>query len=486
MNLTFTVTNQSIKRTDCSRVVADSRNYLQADFVFCSSEWEDKQVTAIFKAKSGVYHMLLENGSCMVPYEVITPNGFSVSVFAGDLITTDTAKVAVYYSGYAQGDVPKPPTPDIYEQIMKQIDSIRAGEIDEKSMAEAVEKYLAEHPELVQGELNKEQIQEAVGIYMQEHGSEYRGEKGEPGANGNDGIGICSASIGADNSLVLVLSDGREIQAGTIQTLRGEKGDPGADGKDAVLPEWISSITQEDIDRWNAGGESTKPSVEIVAFPDGTDAQIAAMVEAHYKGEISVYEHWAVGDTRTIIVNGSEYTIAILDFEHDDLTKPVSGHSKAAVSIQMVDCLSVKYSMNDTDTNYGSWESSKLREMMNGVMPDWFPYVLRSQIKPVDKKTTMGNQNTEISITSDKLWLPSQAETGLRTDNQAYVQEGAAYPYFSTAGSRTKKCEGSDCSWWSRSPYISKNDSFCCVYSDGNAGDHEAGREYGISIGFCL
>lgn len=128
MELTFTVDHQNIKRVDTNKVVADSKNYLYAKFIFLSEEWQGKTVTAIFKRGTEPYHVLLDNNmSCLVPAEVIKPNGFNVSVFTGDLVTCDRAPVLVAFSGLSEGGAPQPPTPDIYAQILAKLDSISAG-----------------------------------------------------------------------------------------------------------------------------------------------------------------------------------------------------------------------------------------------------------------------------------------------------------------------------------------------------------------------
>ncbi len=114
--LEFEVKNQVIKRKDNFKVVADSRNYLKAHFTF-SDEWVGN-ITAIFGCGEEYYGVLLEDNGCNVPWEVIKPCGFSVSVVCGDRITADCVIVKVEKSGYVEGKTPQTPTPDVYEQIL--------------------------------------------------------------------------------------------------------------------------------------------------------------------------------------------------------------------------------------------------------------------------------------------------------------------------------------------------------------------------------
>ena len=183
MNIIFCVHNQVITRTDTNVIVADSRNYLQVTFIF-SEEWDGKEKTAIFIHDDKAYHVLLENDKCLVPWEVIKPGALSVSVFAGDLITTNACITSIKDSGYTDGTKPSDPTPTIYEQIMKKLDEIQTGTVDPDEIAKAVEKYLQEHPVET---LTEEDVQRIVSKYVTEHKYELKGDKGDTGAPGADG-----------------------------------------------------------------------------------------------------------------------------------------------------------------------------------------------------------------------------------------------------------------------------------------------------------
>lgn len=123
MILLFNIDNQRIITANSRYVVADSRMYLKARFVF-SGDWDGCAKTAIFAGKDGTYEVLLTNDECTVPHEVL--NGrFGVSVFGisgNTRITTDTAYIAVHQSGFAEGETPTDPTPTVYEQLLKAID----------------------------------------------------------------------------------------------------------------------------------------------------------------------------------------------------------------------------------------------------------------------------------------------------------------------------------------------------------------------------
>lgn len=115
--LEFNVKNQIIERTDTFRAVADSKNYLTAVFEF-SEEWKDGIIAVFGDCNDNFYDVVIENGSCIVPWEVIKAPFFTVSVFCGDLVTTNALRVEVERSGYRRGGQLSKPTPDIYHQLL--------------------------------------------------------------------------------------------------------------------------------------------------------------------------------------------------------------------------------------------------------------------------------------------------------------------------------------------------------------------------------
>ncbi len=130
-----------------------------------------------------------------------------------------------------------------------------------------------------------------------------------------------------------------------------------------------------------------------------------------------------------------------------------------------------EYEMNETATNEGGWEKSKMR---NEYMQRFFkllPEPLQKVIKTV-KKTTAGQ------ITSDKLFLLSESEaTG---DNEySYSGEGEQYEYFKN----NDKPEH----WnWLRSPRVSSATYFCIWYTNGYVDYYNAFSAYRVALCFCI
>lgn len=254
---------------------------------------------------------------------------------------------------------------------------------------------------------------------------------------------------------------------------------------------------------------------KIVTFADGTNGQIAAMINAHYNNKINIADYWAVGDKRTVNLSAMSATgvgerhraqaveFAIAGFNHDDLTTAINGHTKAAVTLTQVDCLmdaecaaGTKYGGNNTEngymnrsaTNVGGWESCARRTWCNSMYYNALPSVLKNAVKEVNKKTSAGNQSTTIKTTTDKIFLLSEIEI-FGSITYSASGEGKQYQYYKNAvANRYKlpKWNSSDGGglWWQRSPKSSSADRFCCM---GTNADHNYNFAFdSLSIAPCL
>ena len=127
MDIIFCVNHQHIEAGGDTYVVADSRNYLHAQFRF-TDDWAEASKTAVFSHGEDTVHALLDEGDrCLVPWEVIKSPKFTVSVFGGNRITANRASVKVVPSGLMEGQPPHPPTPDAYDKILEKLSSKADG-----------------------------------------------------------------------------------------------------------------------------------------------------------------------------------------------------------------------------------------------------------------------------------------------------------------------------------------------------------------------
>ena len=257
--------------------------------------------------------------------------------------------------------------------------------------------------------------------------------------------------------------------------------------------------------------------LKIVAFATGTDEEIAAMIEAHYNNKINIADYWAIGDTRSVSLSAMSATgvgeshraqtvkFVIGDFEHDDLTTPINGHTKASVTLLQKDCLmdasnasnpvngsadSEKGYMNSTNTNVGGWKNCARRTWCNNVFFAALPSVWQSMVKTVNKKTSVGNGQSTIETVQDKIFLAAEIEIfGLIA--QSYAGEGAQYTYYKNATANRYKIPKWDSSsvnhmYFERSPYNSDTISFCYVRKDGTAGYNNASFVFGFAPCVCI
>lgn len=189
---------------------------------------------------------------------------------------------------------------------------------------------------------------------------------------------------------------------------------------------------------------------------------------------------WSVGDKKTVAIDGVNYQVQIIGFDHD--TKTSGG--KAGITFQLVDCLSTTYNMNSSNTNNGGWKNSAMRSRMSTFLSQ-LPSDLQSVIKAVNKLVSVGNNTSTIETVSDKLFLLSEVEI-FGSTTYSFAGEGSQYDWYKAGNTKVKKVNGSAYAWWERSPRSNSTDNFCRVSSSGTATVAGANSNAGVSFGFCV
>lgn len=254
--------------------------------------------------------------------------------------------------------------------------------------------------------------------------------------------------------------------------------------------------------------------LKIVTFADGTDAEIARMIKAHYAGKINIGEYWAVGDKRTIHHNtmdatgvseshkANDYAYVIIGIEHDDLVTAINGKAKAAITIQTERLLyldtTTEYNnsldasgyMNSSDMNSGGWEGCERRTWCNNVYKKCLPAYVQSMMKQVKKLTSVGGQSSTIKTSNDYAFLLSEIEI-FGNIPYSFGGEGTQYQYFKNATANRYKSPRTSNSyvsgiWWERSPCRSANESFCVVNAAGNTSIADASQEMSLAPCLCF
>lgn len=216
------------------------------------------------------------------------------------------------------------------------------------------------------------------------------------------------------------------------------------------------------------------------------DATWEQVVSIANSGE-DVSRFWAVGDRCPLILTGGETVYAqIADFLHDSRA---DGGGLAAITFSFEDCIYTIYGMNDSNTNSGGWNGSRMRTSTLPTLLTQFPAVLQDSagIKTVNKNASAGSQSSNLITSPDRLWLFSTVEVTGGTQYSA-SGEGTIYPLFSTAANRRKGigAGGAAAVWWLRSPHVRSSTHFVGVTASGGGSGYFASGAYGVAPGFCV
>ena len=262
-------------------------------------------------------------------------------------------------------------------------------------------------------------------------------------------------------------------------------------------------------------GEPTE--LKIVTFADGTDEEIAKMIQAHYNDKINISDYWAVGDTRSVSLSAMSATgvreshraqtvqFVIGDFEHDDLATAINGHTKAAITLLQKDCLMDASNasnpvngigntengyMNSGNTNAGGWKNCARRTWCNNVYFNALPSVWQSMIKTVNKKVSVGNNSSTIETVQDNIFFTAEIEI-FGSTARSFAGEGTQYTSYKNATANRYKMPKWGSSYVShvyseRSPSKDNSSYFCYVDGSGNADHGYASNAYGVAPCLCI
>ena len=216
-----------------------------------------------------------------------------------------------------------------------------------------------------------------------------------------------------------------------------------------------------------------------------------------------------IGDWTTVGINGTNYQVRILGFNHDELvtakenddgtTEEIAQYGAgtmntyAGISFEFVECIGTKQ-LNSTDTNAGGWGACKLRSTTYDSLEN------KEYIKEVNKEyiTTYNNADS-VATSQDYLWLLSCSEiwnNGYTSGayGQSIAKEGEQYKYYSNIDSMynnsnsiiVKNNNGYASPWWLRSPHYTRNTSFCNIHLSGHCTNNYARYIAGVSLGFSI
>lgn len=319
-----------------------------------------------------------------------------------------------------------------------------------------------------------------------------RGTKGDTGDAA--GFGTPTATIDSNTGTPSVQvtasgSDTAKVFDFAFHNLKGADGRNGRDGVDGT-----GSCFYRD------GGIIVQPAPpRIVTWADGTDAEIFAMLNAHYAGVINIYDYWHVGDERTVHLNAMEatgveeshvaqdVTMVLMNAGGKTLVSPINGHSECAFIVGQKNMLANGTSgedgyMNSSNTNSGGWDSCARRTWCNSVYKNALPSTLVGIFKEYQNITANGSSSST-TTSSDYFALPSEKEVFGSTTyaNSTAEASNTQFKYYETSSNRIKNVNGSASYWWERSPRDGSSNRFCSVSYNGNAYYNSASTNIGLA-----
>ena len=204
-----------------------------------------------------------------------------------------------------------------------------------------------------------------------------------------------------------------------------------------------------------------------------------AIIAACQRGNVP--DSWAVGDSKMMTIDSTDYQIDIIGKNHDTYT----AGGTAPLTFQMHDCYRTKYAMNSSNTNSGGWTDCAMRNTHLPAILALMPTEVQNGIREVNKLTSAGKKSSAINTTADKLFLLSEIEI-FGSVESSKRGEGSQYTYYYAGNSKVKKVSGSASEWWERSPNGVSSAGFCNVSTSGRADHYAAPGSYGVAFGFCF
>ena len=241
----------------------------------------------------------------------------------------------------------------------------------------------------------------------------------------------------------------------------------------------------------------TVEGVQMASFSDGTDEQIAAILDAAAAGTIDLQTDagWRVGDKRKIsleaFTGGNNVTcpaqdvfIAISSFEE------YMGCGNV-LQFDFACCTSAQFRMNSSNTTTGGYAESEMKTVTLPALVEALPAWLKSRLKTFSVLAGNGGASpasqTVETVTGNKLALRSEVEV-FGTHPYSPAGEGEQVEYYKTPDAGRVKYPGisgtSAVHWWERS--AASSSTFCNVNNGGSASSYNASYALGLAPFGCI
>ena len=277
--LKFCVTGQRMELLFREQVADRQINFVDICFIF-SPDWDGLDKTAQFEQGDKTYNVHLGDDTvchCLLPAELQTGcvgvSAFGYAVDGSVRATTTTVGIGIKRSGFSgDGDTPIPPTPDLYAQLIAEIDKKIADVHDGKDGADGKSAYQiavdsgfdgTEQAWLasLKGEKGDKGDTGATGAKGE------KGDKGDPGATGAAGK---DGAAGKSAYQIAVASGFDGTEQAWLASLKGDKGDKGDTGATGATGEKGDTGATGAAGKDGAAGKSAY-QIAVASGFDGTE-----------------------------------------------------------------------------------------------------------------------------------------------------------------------------------------------------------------------
>lgn len=184
--------------------------------------------------------------------------------------------------------------------------------------------------------------------------------------------------------------------------------------------------------------------------------------EGYYENKATGNIYWAKLWFTDI---GEELCKSLAIWTHESVTLEVCGFRKyyltdnsakrCSFSLLATHLLSKTKKWNETNTNAGGWADSALNEFLNTRLYSAMPAQIKSLIKKVNVKSSIGQMSTDVSESGCYITVPALIEVNSTQTAAPYGSEGTAISYFTTNESRRRAFDGGEYApYWLRSPSL--------------------------------
>lgn len=247
-----------------------------------------------------------------------------------------------------------------------------------------------------------------------------------------------------------------------------------------------------------------------VSFVDASWDEVAEVAAAIRDGILTVqtassgYKYvslqsytWTVGDTKTLTISSTSYTIRILDFQHwtneNNVGTVYADYGNTdAINMGMVEIYNT-YTHGITAWT-GNWSGSLVYNYIKGTFFNLLPTEFSEHLLNVTVRSSQGRAASTSTVDTDgKCNLPTMQEVGLGSytycSSYSGYEKGYELNYYSVNNnnsSRIKYYSGSTSIWWTRTPasYVNivSEARYWCGVSKAGAGYYDPVSDgYGVS-----